>query len=46
MSTYRVTFSWKNGRHEEHITCSSAQAARDAVKARYPGATGITVWPQ
>ena len=46
MRSYRVTFSWQNGRYEEHITCISAQAARKSIEARYPGATGIAVRPQ
>ena len=46
MRMYRVTFTWNYGRYEEHLSCSSAQAARAIVEARYPGATGISVWPQ
>ncbi|MBT7066474.1 MAG: hypothetical protein HN919_09245 [Verrucomicrobia bacterium] len=46
MRTYRITFSWNNGRYEEQLSCGSAQAARKIVEARYPGATGIAVWPQ
>jgi hypothetical protein len=45
MRAYRVRFNWKNGRYEEMITASSAQAARQSVEARYPGAHGIIVMP-
>ena len=44
MNTYRVTFYFKGSRYEEHVTCSSSSGAREAIKARYPGATGISVW--
>lgn len=43
MRTYRVTFHLKGHYYEELVTCSSSTAARDAIKARYPEATGITV---
>lgn len=43
MRTYRVTFHLRGHYYEEHVTCSSSAAARDAITARYPQATGITV---
>ncbi|MBT4823483.1 MAG: hypothetical protein HON70_47715 [Lentisphaerae bacterium] len=45
MRSYRVRFTWGNGRYEETMTATSAQAARSAIEMRYPGATAIAVTP-
>ena len=39
MSTYRVRFQYRGSAYIEDVTCFSAAAARQAIRAKYPGCT-------